>query len=149
MVGYLGRPDATAETITPASWLRSGDVGYVDDGGFVYICDRVKDMIITGAENVYCPEVERVLVEHPTIGEVAVIGVPDDRWGECVKAVVVPAPGEEVVEADVIAYCRERLAHFKCPTTVDVVDLLPRNATGKVLKRNLRAPYWEGRDRQV
>lgn len=149
MAGYLGRPEATAEIITSAGWLRSGDVGYVDDGGFVFICDRVKDMIITGGENVYCPEVERVLVEHPAVGEAAVIGVPDERWGECVKAVVAPAPGAAVVEADLVAYCRERLAHYKCPTSVDVVDALPRNATGKVLKRDLRAPYWAGRDRQV
>jgi acyl-CoA synthetase (AMP-forming)/AMP-acid ligase II len=149
MAGYLGRPEATAETITADGWLRSGDVGFVDDGGFVFICDRIKDMVITGGENVYCPEVERVLAEHPAVAEVAVIGVPDERWGECVKAVVVPVPGGDVVEADLIAYCRDRLAHFKCPGSVDAVDALPRNATGKVLKRDLLAPYWAGRDREV
>jgi acyl-CoA synthetase (AMP-forming)/AMP-acid ligase II len=149
MAGYLGRPDATAEIISADGWLRSGDVGYVDDGGFVFICDRVKAMVITGGENVYCPEVERVLAEHPAVAEVAVIGVPDERWGECVKAVVVAAPGAAVEPGGLIAYCRERLAHYKCPSSVDVVEALPRNATGKVLKRDLRAPYWAGRDRQV
>ncbi len=149
MAGYLGRPDATAETITPDGWLRSGDVGYVDSGGFMYVSDRVKDMIITGGENVYCPEVERVLAEHPGLADVAVIGIPDELWGESVKAVVVAAPDATVDEADVIAFCRERLAHFKCPRSVDVVDALPRNATGKILKRDLRAPHWAGRDRQV
>src|SRR5258706_9797660 len=147
MEGYLGRPEATAQMITADGWLRSGDVGFVDDGGVVFVCDRVKDMIITGGENVYCPEVERVLIEHISVADVAVIGIPDDRWGESVKAVVVATPGSTLNEVDLLAYCRERLAHYKCPRSVDVVPVLPRNATGKVLKRELRAPYWAGRDR--
>ena len=149
MAGYLNKPEATADTVTTDGWVRSGDVGRVDDGGFVFIEDRVKDMIITGGENVYGPEVERVVVEHPAVAEVAVVGVPDDRWGESVKAIVVPAEGATVDAAEVIAFCRERLAGFKCPKTVDVVDVLPRNATGKILKNVLRRPFWEGTGRSI
>ena len=149
MAGYLGKPEATAEAITPEGWMRTGDVGHLDEDGFLFISDRVKDMIITGGENVYSPEVERVLSEHPDIAECAVIGVPDEKWGEAVKAVVVAKPGATVDSDAVIAYARERLAHFKAPRTVDVLDELPRNGTGKILKTVLRKPYWEGRDRQV
>ncbi len=149
MAGYLGKPEATAQAITAEGWLRTGDVGHLDSDGFLFISDRVKDMIITGGENVYCPEVERVLSEHPDVLEVAVIGVPDDSWGECVKAVVVAKPGATPDPDGLIAYARERLAHFKAPRTVDVLDELPRNGAGKVLKTVLRKPYWEGRDRQV
>ncbi|WP_019874953.1 long-chain-fatty-acid--CoA ligase [Sporichthya polymorpha] len=149
MAGYLNKPEATAETIRPDGWLRTGDVGHLDDDGFLFISDRVKDMIITGGENVYCPEVERVLAEYPDVLEAAVIGIPDDQWGESVKAVVVPKPGSTVDPDAVISYARERLAHFKAPRTVDVVSELPRNGAGKILKTVLRKPYWEGRDRQV
>ncbi|HVE28277.1 MAG TPA: long-chain-fatty-acid--CoA ligase [Sporichthya sp.] len=149
MKGYLNKPEATADTITAEGWLRTGDVGHVDADGFLFISDRVKDMIITGGENVYCPEVERVLSEHPDVAEVAVIGVPDDRWGESVKAVVVAKPDHSVDPDAVIAYARERLAHFKAPRTVDVVAELPRNGAGKILKTALRKPYWEGQSRQV
>ncbi|OOL31300.1 long-chain fatty acid--CoA ligase [Rhodococcus rhodochrous] len=147
--GYWNRPDATAETITADGWLRSGDMGRVDDGGFVFIEDRLKDMIITGGENVYCPEVERVLVEHPAVAEVAVIGVPDEKWGETVKAVVVLAPDQKADEQELIDYTRRHLAKFKCPATIDIVDMLPRNPTGKILKRSLRAPYWAGHERTI
>ncbi len=149
MTGYLNKPEATADTITADGWLRTGDVGHLDDEGFLFISDRVKDMIITGGENVYCPEVERVLSEHPDLLEVAVIGVPHEKWGEAVKAVVVAKPGATVDPDEVIAYTRERLAHFKAPTSVDVIDALPRNGAQKVLKTELRKPYWEGRERQV
>jgi acyl-CoA synthetase (AMP-forming)/AMP-acid ligase II len=149
MKGYLNKDEATAETIRPDGWLRTGDVGHLDDEGFLFISDPVKYMIITGGENVYCPEVERILGEHPDLLEVAVIGVPHDKWGECVKAVVVAKPGATVDPDGVIAYARERLAHFKAPSSVDVVDELPRNGAGKILKTALRKPYWEGRDRQV
>jgi acyl-CoA synthetase (AMP-forming)/AMP-acid ligase II len=149
MSGYLGKPGATAETITADGWLRTGDIGRVDDGGFIFIEDRVKDMIITGGENVYSPEVERVIAGYPTIGEVAVIGVPDEKWGESVKAVVAPAPGETIDEGKLVEYCRARLAHYKCPRTVDVVEALPRNATGKILKRSLRQKYWQDQSRNV
>jgi acyl-CoA synthetase (AMP-forming)/AMP-acid ligase II len=149
MSGYLGKPGATAETITADGWLRTGDIGRVDDGGFIFIEDRVKDMIITGGENVYSPEVERVIAGYPAIGEVAVIGVPDEKWGESVKAVVAPAPGETIDEGKLVEYCRARLAHYKCPRTVDVVEALPRNATGKILKRSLRKKYWQDQSRNV
>jgi acyl-CoA synthetase (AMP-forming)/AMP-acid ligase II len=145
MAGYLGKPEATAETIVDG-WVRTGDVGRLDDGGFLYLEDRVKDMIITGGENVYSPEVERVVAEYPGVAEVAVIGVPDERWGEQVKAVVA---GEQLDVDKLMEFCREHLAHYKCPRSVDVVEALPRNATGKILKRSLREPYWRDRDRNV
>jgi acyl-CoA synthetase (AMP-forming)/AMP-acid ligase II len=149
MKGFLNRPAETAEVITDDGWFRTGDLGKVDAEGYVYVEDRLKDMIITGGENVYSPEIERVLAEHPAVMEVAIIGVPDDRWGETVKAVVSLKPGTEATEEELIAYCSEHLAKFKCPTSVDIIEALPRNPTGKILKRDLRKPYWEGRDRQV
>ncbi len=149
MMGYLNRPEDTAQAITEQGWLRSGDIGHVGDGGFLFVSDRVKDMIITGGENVYSPEVEQVVAEHPAVAEVAVIGVPDDRWGEAVKAVVALRPGQQATGPEIIEFARERLAHYKCPSTVDIIGALPRNPSGKVLKRTLRTPYWEGRDRQV
>ena len=149
MKGYLNKPDETAEVITEDGWFRTGDMGKVDADGFVYVEDRLKDMIISGGENIYSPEVERVLAEHPAVMEVAVIGVPDDRWGEAVKAVVSLHPGAEATEEELIGYCREHLAKFKCPRSVDVLDALPRNPTGKILKRDLRQPYWDGRERRT
>ena len=149
MMGYLNRPEATAETITEAGWLRSGDIGHVDGDGVLFVSDRVKDMIITGGENVYSPEVEQVIAEHPAVAEVAVIGVPDPRWGENVKAMVALRAGQQATGPEIIEFTRARLAHYKCPRTVDFIDALPRNPSGKVLKRTLRAPYWEGRDRQI
>ena len=119
-------------------------MGRMDEHGYLYIVDRLKDMIITGGENVYSIEVERVLAEHPAIAEVAVIGVPDEKWGEAVKAVV--SLEGDASEADIIAFAQERLARYKCPKTVDIVDELPRNPTGKILKKDLRKPHWEGRD---
>jgi acyl-CoA synthetase (AMP-forming)/AMP-acid ligase II len=147
--GYLGRPEETAEVITEDGWFRTGDMGKVDADGFVYVEDRLKDMIITGGENVYSPEVERVLAEHPAVMEVAIIGVPDDTWGESVKAVVALKPDTTATEAELIAFCQQSLARFKCPRSVDIIEALPRNPTGKILKRELRKPYWEGRDRAV
>ncbi len=149
MAGYWRKPEATAETLVEDGWLRTGDIARVDAGGFVYLADRLKDMIISGGENVYPAEVERVLLEHPSVADVAVIGVPNERWGETVKAVVVPAPGAAIDLDELIAHSRQHLAGYKRPTTVDVVAELPRNATGKILRRELRAPHWEGRDRQV
>jgi long-chain acyl-CoA synthetase len=149
MKGYWHMPQATAETILDGGWLRTGDAGYLDADGYVYIHDRVKDMIISGGENVYPAEVENALMAHPDIADVAVIGVPDERWGETPKAIVVRAPGRDVSAEDVIAFARGRVAHYKCPRSVDFVDALPRNPSGKVLKKDLRAPYWEGRERAV
>jgi len=149
MKGYWHMPEATAETILEGGWLRTGDAGYLDADGYLYIHDRVKDMIISGGENVYPAEVESALMAHPAIADVAVIGVPDERWGETPKAIVVPVPGSDLAADDVIAFARDRLAHYKCPTSVDFVNELPRNPSGKVLKKDLRAPYWEGRQRAV
>jgi acyl-CoA synthetase (AMP-forming)/AMP-acid ligase II len=149
MKGFLGKPEATAQVITADGWFRTGDLGRVDDEGFVFVEDRLKDMIISGGENVYSPEIERVLAEHPAVMEVAIIGVPDDRWGETVKAVVSLKPGSEVAEHDLIAWCKQSLASYKCPTSVDILELLPRNPTGKILKRELRKPYWAGRDSRI
>ena len=147
MSGYLNRPEATAETITADDWVRTGDIGRLDADGYVYIEDRLKDMVITGGENVYGPEVESVLIEHPAIADAAVIGVPDDFWGESVKAIVVATT--EVDPADVIEFCRQHLAGYKCPRTVDFVPSLPRNPSGKILKTALREPYWRDRARGI
>jgi len=147
--GYWRMPEATAKTIDPDGWLHTGDAGIMDADGYVYIQDRIKDMIITGGENVYPAEVESAIYGHPAIAEVAVIGVPSAKWGEEVKACVVAKPGCEVDEADVIAWARERIAAFKGPKSVDVIPVMPRNASGKILRRELRAPYWEGQERQV
>ena len=147
MSGYLNRAEATAETITADDWVRTGDVGRLDADDYVYIEDRLKDMIITGGENVYGPEVESVLIEHPAVADAAVIGVPDDFWGESVKAIVVA--GDGVDPADIIEFCRQHLAGFKCPRTVDFVSELPRNASGKILKTQLREPFWRDRPRGI
>jgi long-chain acyl-CoA synthetase len=149
MKGYWNMPEETAKAITGDGWFHSGDAGYLDTDGYLYIHDRVKDMIVSGGENVYPAEVENVLMAHPGIADVAVIGVPHEKWGETAKAVVVRAPGAEVTEQEVIDYARERLARFKCPTSVDWTDALPRNPSGKILKKDLRARYWEGRSRNV
>ena len=149
MKGFLGKPEETAAVITEDGWFRTGDMGKVDADGFVFVEDRLKDMIISGGENIYSPEVERVLAEHPAVMECAIIGVPDDTWGETVKAVVALKPDTSATEAEMIEYCREHLAQFKCPRSVDIIEALPRNPTGKILKKDLRTPYWEGRDRAV
>jgi acyl-CoA synthetase (AMP-forming)/AMP-acid ligase II len=137
-VGYWNRPDDNAALITPDGWLRTGDGGYLDEQGFLYITDRIKDMIISGGENVYPVEVEAVLAEHPAIAEVAVIGTTDARWGEAVTAVVVLRADAATTEAELIDFTADKLASYKKPRTVRFVDALPRNATGKVLKRELR-----------
>jgi long-chain acyl-CoA synthetase len=146
--GYWNLPEATASTIRDG-WLHTGDAGYFDADGYLYVHDRVKDMIISGGENIYPAEVESALFGHPAVADVAVIGVPDDRWGEAVKAIVVVKAGSDVTAEKLITYCRERIAHYKAPKSIDFAESLPRNASGKLLKRVLRAPYWDGRDRQV
>ena len=149
MKGYWNKPEETAKTITDDGWLKTGDAGYLDADGYLYIHDRVKDMIISGGENIYPAEIENVLMSHPGIADIAAIGVPSEKWGETVKAIVVKAEGQDPSPDEIIAFARERLAHYKCPTSVDFTDALPRNPSGKILKRELRAPYWEGRDRGV
>ena len=148
MLGYWNNPDATAATLRPDGWLRTGDAGYLDDG-YLYLHDRLKDMIVSGGENVYPAEVENVLMTHPGVADAAVIGVPDQRWGEAVKAVIVASPGAELSAEDVIAYARTRLGGFKLPKSVDFVASLPRNPSGKLLKRAIREPYWAGTDRRI
>ena len=149
MLHYWNLPDATEDTVAAGGWVKTGDAGFLDEEGYLYIHDRVKDMIITGGENVYPAEVESAIYGHPDILEVAVIGVPDDKWGEAVKAVCVPKAGASIDADSVIGWTRERIASFKVPKSVDVIAALPRNASGKILRKDLRAPYWEGRERQV
>ena len=149
MAGYWNRPEATAETVTAGGWLKTGDAGYRDVRGYVFVHDRVKDMIVSGGENIYPAEVENAILGCPGVADAAVIGVPDDRWGEAVKAVVVAAPGAAPEASEIIAWARQRIAGYKAPKSVDFIDVLPRNASGKVLRRELRKPYWEGRDRNV
>jgi long-chain acyl-CoA synthetase len=149
MAGYWRKPEETAATIDAEGWLRTGDAGYFDTDGYLYLHDRIKDMVVSGGENIYPAEVENVLLSHPAIVDAAVIGVPDAKWGETVKAIVVLAPGETLDEAGIIAHCRVSLAHYKSPTSVDVTDALPRNPSGKILKRELRAPYWAGKERSI
>ena len=149
MKGYWNQPDATRDAVDPEGWFATGDVGYFDKDGFLFIHDRVKDMIVTGGENVYPAEVENALFSHPDVADAAVIGVPDERWGEAVKAVVVLNEGAAFDPAALIAHCRERIAGYKAPKSVDLAQALPRNPSGKVLRRELRAAYWAGRDRNV
>ena len=148
MAGYWEQPEASAAVLRDG-WLHTGDAGRLDHDGYLYIEDRVKDMFISGGENVYPAEVERVIVELDPVLAAAVVGVPDERWGEVGKAFVVARDGAMVTADDVLEHCRGRLAGYKRPRSVEVVDDLPRNATGKVLKHVLRAPYWEGRERSI
>ena len=149
MAGYWNLDEATRATIGEDGWLRTGDAGYLDEDGYLFIHDRVKDMIISGAENIYPAEVESAVYGHPAVAEVAVIGIPDEKWGEAVKAVVALKPGATADAEDIIAFARTRIAAFKAPKTVDFIDALPRNASGKILRRELREPYWAGRARRV
>lgn len=148
MQGYWNRPKDTGDVIRDG-WFYTGDAGTEDGDGFFYIKDRIKDMIVSGGENIYPAEVESVLAGHPAVADVAVIGIPDDRWGETVKAVAVRKPGTELTGEHLIAWSRDKLAGFKRPHSVDFVEAIPRNPSGKILKRELRAPYWEGAARQV
>ncbi|MEP3052228.1 MAG: fatty acid--CoA ligase [Erythrobacter sp.] len=149
MKGYWRLDEATAETIDNDGWLRTGDAGCLDEDGYLYIRDRVKDMIISGGENVYPAEVENALYAHDAVADVAVIGVPHEKWGEAVKACVVVKDGASLSEADLIAHAREHIAGYKCPKSIDFITELPRNPSGKILRRELRAPYWEGKDKAV
>jgi long-chain acyl-CoA synthetase len=148
MLGYWNQPEATRRAIRN-EWFHTGDAGYLDKDGYIYIYDRVKDMIISGGENIYPAEVESALFSHPAVADVAVIGVPDDKWGEAVKAFVVRRPGADVTPDELISFARERIAGYKVPRSIDFVDTLPRTPTGKILKRELRKPFWVGQERQV
>lgn len=149
MKGYWKRPDATAEVLSADGWFLTGDAGSLDEDGYLYVQDRVKDMIVSGGENVYPAEVEAALFAHPAIAEVAVIGVPSDKWGEEVKAIVVPKPDATLDPAEVLQWSRSLIAGYKVPKSLDVVEALPRGPTGKILRRELREPYWQDRARAI
>lgn len=150
MAGYWNKPEATATALLEGGWYRTGDVGYTDEGGYLFLVDRAKDMIVTGGENVYCTEVEDALYTHPGVLEATVFGIPDPQWGEAVHAVVVPRDGVEVTDAELIAHCRDAIAGYKTPKSVAFqTEPLPKSGPGKVLKRVLREPYWEGHDRAI
>jgi long-chain acyl-CoA synthetase len=148
MAGYWRRPEDTDASIRDG-WFHTGDAGSMDQDGFVYVRDRIKDMIVSGGENIYPAELESVLSDHPAVADVAVIGVPDETWGETVKAIVVRRPGAELSEEELIDWSRTRLAGYKRPRSVDFTAAIPRNPSGKIMKRELRQPYWAGHDRQV
>ena len=148
MQGYWNRPADTAATIRDG-WLYTGDAGTQDSEGFFYVKDRMKDMIISGGENIFPAELENALAAHPDVADVAVIGIPDDRWGETVKAIVVRRPDSLLTGDQLVEWSRSRLAGFKLPRSVDLVETIPRNPSGKILKRELREPYWQGRERRV
>ena len=148
MKGYWNRPEATADSIRNG-FFHTGDAGYFDEDGFLFIHDRVKDMIVSGGENVYPAEVENAIFGHPDVADVAVIGIPDEKWGEAVKAIVVAKEGTNPAPESIIAWGRERIAGYKCPKSVDFIEALPRNPSGKILRKDLREPYWEGQGRRV
>ena len=148
MVGYWRRPELTAQTIRDG-WMWTGDIATWDEDGYIFIVDRAKDMIISGGENIYSTQVEAAIHQHPAVLESAVFGIPDEQWGEAVKAVVVLKPGASATAADIIATAAQHLASYQKPKSVDFVDSLPKAPTGKILKRELRDPYWAEQDKQV
>jgi len=148
MKGYWRNPNATSETLR-GGWLHTGDLGVMDEKGYVYILDRAKDMIISGGENIYSREIEDIILLHPAVHEVAVIGVPDETWGEAIKAIVALKEGQKATKEGIINFCKEHLASFKKPKSVEFIDAIPKNPYGKVLKRELREKYWAGEARRV
>jgi acyl-CoA synthetase (AMP-forming)/AMP-acid ligase II len=148
MRGYWNLEEASEKALK-GGWMHTGDAGIMDDDGYLYIQDRVKDMIVSGGENVYPREVEDVLYQHPAVAEAAVIGIPSDQWGEEVKAIIVKKEGADASAEDIMAFCKDRLGGYKRPRSVDFIDALPRNPSGKVLKKDLREPYWAGHHRRV
>ncbi len=149
MMGYWERPEETRKAVVDG-WMHTGDGGYMDEDGYVYFVDRIKDMIISGGENVYSAEVENCIAQHPAVAQCAVIGIPSEKWGEAVHAVVMRKPGAAVTAEEIIAFCREQIAHYKCPRSVRLQDEpLPLSGAGKILKRELRKPYWEATTRQA
>ena len=148
MLGYWNLPEETTKTLKEG-WLYTGDAGYMDADGYVYVHDRVKDMIVSGGENIYPAEVENAIFGHAKVSDVAVIGIPDEQWGEAVKAIVVLKENQEASEEEIITFAREKIAGFKTPKSVDFIEELPRNPSGKILKKDLRKPYWEGLGKKV
>jgi acyl-CoA synthetase (AMP-forming)/AMP-acid ligase II len=147
-VGYLENPEATAE-MRKFGWHHTGDIGIMDDDGFIYIVDRKKDMIITGGFNVYPAETENALLAHPAIQDAAVVGVPDEKWGEMVKAVVTLKTGQNVTEEELIEFCKKSLGSVKSPKSIEFWDALPRTAAGKISRKDIRKKYWVGQERSV
>ena len=149
MIEYWNKPEATAEAFR-GGWYHTGDAGYLDDDGYLFLVDRVKDMIVTGGENVYSTEVENAIASHPAVQQVAVIGIPSEKWGEAVHAIVVLKAGATATEQDIIDHARDSIAGYKVPKSVEFrTDPLPLSGAMKVLKKDLRAPYWEGHDRHI
>ncbi|MBM3735529.1 MAG: AMP-binding protein [Acidobacteria bacterium] len=148
MVGYWNQPGASAEALR-GGWMHTGDAGRMDAEGYVFIEDRIKDMIVSGGENIYPREVEEVLFGHPAVADAAAIGIPHEKWGETIKAFVVLKPGATATAEEMLAHCRTRLGGYRCPSSVDFLPTLPRNPSGKVLKKDLREPYWRGHTRRV
>ncbi len=148
MKGYWNRTSASEESIVN-DWFYTGDAGYEDEEGFLYIYDRVKDMIISGGENIYPAEVENALMSHPDVIDAAVVGIPDDKWGETVKGFVILSESSDLTEQNIIDFSREQIAHYKCPTSINFISEMPRNPSGKILRRELRAPYWDKEGRNI
>jgi acyl-CoA synthetase (AMP-forming)/AMP-acid ligase II len=148
MAGYWNRPEATAESLR-GGWLHTGDLGMMDEQGYIYLLDRKKDLVISGGNNIYPREIEEVLLKHPAVYEVAVIGVPDALWGESIKAIIALRPDSVATQEELIAFCQEHMASYKKPRTVEFVAQLPKNAYGKILKRELREQYWQGQQRRI
>lgn len=146
--GYWNNPSAT-EAALKHGWLHTGDLGYMDEKDYIFLVDRSKDMLISGGENIYTREVEDIILRHPAVYEVAVFGVPDEKWGEAVKAVVSFKPGLKATEREIIDFCNQYLAGYKKPKSIEFVDALPKNAYGKILKRELREKYWQGQERRI
>ncbi|WP_160105721.1 long-chain-fatty-acid--CoA ligase [Pseudomonas izuensis] len=148
MLGYWKKPEVTAHTLR-GGWMHTGDGGYMDEDGFIYVCDRLKDMVVSGGENIYCGEVEAAIASHPAVAQSAVIGIPCPKWGETVHAVIVLKPGLVVTSEDLIAHCRERIAGYKVPRSIEFREALPLTSVGKVLKTELRKPFWENQQRGI
>jgi long-chain acyl-CoA synthetase len=148
MMGYWKRPEETAHALRNG-WMHTGDGGYMDEEGFIFLVDRLKDMIISGGENVYCGEVEQALSTHPAVAQPAVIGIPDKKWGETVHAVIILKPGCTATQEEIIAHCHELIAGYKCPHSVEFVNALPMSGAGKIQKNVLREPFWKDRSRGI
>ena len=146
---YWNSPTATAAAFTSDGYFLTGDAGYLDEEGYLYVCDRIKDMIVSGGENIYPAEIENALCGHPLVDEAAVIGVPDEKWGESAKALIVSKDGVELDGEAISKWLRTLIAGYKIPKSFEVVESLPRNASGKILRRVLREPFWSGRERRV
>lgn len=148
MLGYWNNPEATAEALR-GGWMHTGDGGYMDEDGFIYVCDRIKDMIVSGGENIYSAEVEKAVASHPAVAQCAVIGIPCPKWGETVHAIIVLKPGQALSEEQVISHCRTHIAGYKCPRSIEFRSELPMSSVGKILKNELRKPFWDKRQRGI